>query len=102
MDIIKGEINKINIEDKKILFLGCGAVSKCCLTYLDKYFIFDYTKVIIVDKSPKEKDFPTVQHYLEQNATFIVKEINKKNVSQQLSSEIECKHEKLVIFPLIG
>ena len=96
MDIIKGEINKINIEDKKILFLGCGAVSKCCLTYLDKYFIFDYTKVIIVDKSPKEKDFPTVQHYLEQNATFIVKEINKNNY-KELFDSLQLREKDVVI-----
>ena len=33
---------------------------------------------------------------------FVTFFVSCQNVSQQLSSEIECKHEKLVIFPLIG
>lgn len=90
------EIDKINIEDKKILFLGCGAVSKCCLSYLEKYFIFDYTKVIIVDKSSKEKDFPTVQHYIKNNSTFIVKEIDKNNY-KELFDSFHLKEKDIVI-----
>lgn len=73
------ELDKISIKDKKILFLGCGAVSKCCLSYLKNYFIFDYTKVIIVDKSSKEKEFPIVNDYLKEGSVFIVKEIDKSN-----------------------
>ena len=30
--------NKIDITDKKIIFLGFGAVAKCCLYY---FFIFN-------------------------------------------------------------
>jgi homospermidine synthase len=90
------EINRINIEDKKILFLGCGAVSKCCLSYFNNYFIFDYTKVIIVDKSSKEKDFPSVDHYLKRNSRFIVKEIDKNNY-KDLFDSFDLREKDIVI-----
>jgi homospermidine synthase len=92
----KDEINKINIKDKKILFLGCGAVSKCCLSYLKQYFNFDYVNVIIVDKSSKEKDFPIVDHYLKQNSTFIVKEVDKNNY-KDLFDSFQLKEKDIVI-----
>ncbi len=41
---------KINIKNKKILFLGFGAVAKCTLNYFDKYFIYDINKIYVVDK----------------------------------------------------
>jgi len=88
--------SKINIQDKKILFLGCGAVSKCCLSYFNSYFTFDYTKVIIVDKSSKEKDFPSVDHYLKRNSRFIVKEIDKNNY-KDLFDSFDLREKDIVI-----
>lgn len=93
---MNSKINKINIQDKKILFLGCGAVSKCCLSYFKDYFIFDYTKVVIVDKSSKEKDFPSVDHYLKRNSRFIVKEIDKNNY-KDLFDSFDLREKDIVI-----
>jgi len=41
---------KLNIKNKKILFLGYGAVAKCVLNYLDTYFTYDINKIFVVDK----------------------------------------------------
>lgn len=41
----------IDIRDKKIMFLGFGAVAKCVLDYFDKYFKFNNRKIVLVDKS---------------------------------------------------
>jgi len=41
----------INIINKKILFLGYGAVAKCVWNYFDQYFIFNRKRVVLVDKS---------------------------------------------------
>jgi len=71
--------NKINITDKKIIFLGCGAVAKCCLYYFSYFFYFDYKKVIIIDKLQSEKDFPIVKYYLKNKSTFLVREVNEDN-----------------------
>ena len=38
-----------DITDKNIIFFGCGAVQKCILHYLDKYFKVDPNKMIIID-----------------------------------------------------
>lgn len=44
-------VNKINIMNKKILFLGYGAVAKCVWAYFDYYFEYDISNVFIIDKS---------------------------------------------------
>jgi homospermidine synthase len=41
---------KVNIKNKKILFLGYGAVAKCVLNYFDNYFEYDIAKMYVVDK----------------------------------------------------
>jgi homospermidine synthase len=41
---------KVNIKNKKILFLGYGAVAKCVLNYFDNYFEYDINKMYVVDK----------------------------------------------------
>jgi len=41
---------KLNIKNKKVLFLGYGAVAKCVLSYFDNYFNYDIEKIYIVDK----------------------------------------------------
>ena len=78
--------NKINITDKKIIFLGCGAVAKCCLYYFSNFFIFDYNKVIMIDKLIKEKYFPVVKYYLKKNALFLNKKITENNCKEFLDS----------------
>ncbi len=89
-------INKINIEDKKIIFLGCGAVSKCCLYYFSNFFVFNFEKVIIIDKLEREKDFPVVKHYLKMKSTFLVKEITEDNYVEIFDS-LKLKEKDIII-----
>jgi homospermidine synthase len=84
--------NKINILDKKIIFLGCGAVAKCCLYYFSYFFNFDYKKVIIIDKLQREKDFPVVKFYLKNKSTFLIREVNEDNYVEFFDSlKLRCK-----------
>ncbi len=84
--------NRIDITNKKIIFLGCGAVAKCCLYYFSYFFYFDYRKVIIVDKLEREKEFPVVKHYLKKRSIFIVREVNKDNYLEFFDSlKLNCK-----------
>jgi homospermidine synthase len=43
-------MTKINIKDKKILFLGYGAVAKGVWNYFHQFFDFSYKNVFLVDK----------------------------------------------------
>jgi len=84
--------NRIDITDKKIIFLGCGAVAKCCLYYFSYFFNFDYKKVIIVDKLQREKEFPVVKHYLRKKSIFLVREVNEDNYLEFFDSlKLRCK-----------
>jgi homospermidine synthase len=88
--------NKINITDKKIIFLGCGAVAKCCLYYFSYFFDFDYNKVIIIDKLNKEKEFPVVKYYLRKKSIFLVREVNEDNYLEFLDS-LNLKEKDIII-----
>jgi len=41
----------MDIKNKKIMFLGFGAVAKCVLHYFSHYFVFNKNRVVLVDKS---------------------------------------------------
>jgi homospermidine synthase len=43
-------IEKINILQKKVLFIGYGAVAKCVWNYFDFYFIYKIDNIYIIDK----------------------------------------------------
>ena len=38
-----------DIQEKNLILFGCGAVQKCVLHYIDKYFKFDPNKIIFFD-----------------------------------------------------
>ena len=42
---------KLNIKNKKILFLGYGAVAKCVWNYFNAYFVFSRQNVFLVDRT---------------------------------------------------
>ena len=88
--------NKIDIKDKKIIFLGCGAVAKCCLYYLNNFFTFDYEKVIIIDKLIKEKYFPVIKYYLRKNSLFLNRKITQDNCKEFLDS-LNLKEKDIII-----
>jgi homospermidine synthase len=88
--------DKLNIKDKKIIFLGCGAIAKCCLYYLSYFFIFDYKKVIMIDKLQKEKDFPVINYYLRKKSLFLLKEITEDNYLEIFDS-LKLKEKDIII-----
>jgi homospermidine synthase len=88
--------NKINIEEKKIIFLGCGSIAKCCLYYLSYFFIFDYKNIIIIDKLKREKDYPVVKYYLRKKSTFLVKEVTEENYVEFFNS-LQLKEKDIII-----
>ena len=41
----------LDVKNKKIVFLGYGAVAKCVLDYFDKYFTFSRKRIVLVDRT---------------------------------------------------
>jgi len=82
-------LNKVNIYDKKILFLGFGAVAKCVLAYFHEYLIYDVKKIFIVDKCSNEINMkylfniPKKNIFIEKidnnNFDFLLEKINMKS-----------------------
>jgi homospermidine synthase len=60
-------LKKINIQNKKILFLGFGGVAKCVLNYLHYYFKVDYKKIYIIDKCKMAIYGPNLSKILNKN-----------------------------------
>ena len=52
---------KINIKNKKILFLGYGAVAKCVWNYFNNYFVFSRKNVSLVDRTKNAFYGPNLQ-----------------------------------------
>jgi homospermidine synthase len=44
------DIERIDINNNKILFLGYGAVAKCVWNYFDYYFTYNINNIYIIDK----------------------------------------------------
>jgi homospermidine synthase len=88
--------NKVSIRDKKIIFLGCGAVAKVCLYYFSHFFNFDYTNVVIIDMLEREKDMPIVQRYLKNGSTFLNKEVTVDNYKEFFKS-LQLRKKDIII-----
>jgi homospermidine synthase len=88
--------SKVSIRDKKIVFLGCGAVAKACLYYFHHFFNFDYTNVVIIDMLQREREKPIVQHYLKNGSTFLNKEVTEDNYKEFLDS-LQLKEKDIII-----
>jgi homospermidine synthase len=66
-----------NIEDKNIIFFGCGGVQKCIFHYLDKYFKVDPNKMLIIDLIDY-RQHPDVKKWLNQGSKYLQVDINKE------------------------
>ena len=64
-------IKKINIDSKKILFLGYGAVAKCVWNYFDYYFDYNINNVYIVDKYEESIYGPKLDKINEKNIIIL-------------------------------
>jgi hypothetical protein len=67
----------IDISQKKVLFLGYGAVAKCVWSYFDKFFLYDVENIIIVDKFFSTIKGPKIHLIPEKN--IIIQEITSYN-----------------------
>jgi homospermidine synthase len=81
----------------KFIFLGCGAVSKCCIYYLPQFFKMDYSQVIVIDKDKNSFDFPTVKNAIKRGANIIHYTITKYNIQTLLDKIIKVNEYDIVI-----
>jgi homospermidine synthase len=87
-------INKINIRNRKVVFLGYGAVAKCVWNYFDYYFDYNIENIYLVDQykeafyGPKLTEIP--------NKNKIIKNINCYNFDEFVK-EINLKTGDIII-----
>ena len=81
----------------KFIFLGCGAVSKCCIYYLPQFFKMDYSQVIIIDKDKNSFNFPTIKNAIKRGANIIHYTITKYNIQTLLDKIIKVNEYDIVI-----
>ena len=75
-------INKINIKDKKILFLGYGGVAKCVWNYFGYYFTYNPDNVYIVEQYKKALYGPKLNKV--KSSHILVENVNSKNFDEIL------------------
>lgn len=54
-------MSRININNKKVLFLGYGAVGKCVWNFFDMYFTYNKNNIYAVDQFPSAFEGPGVE-----------------------------------------
>lgn len=55
-------MNRLNLSQRTILFLGYGAVAKCVWNHFDRYFTYDPKRVFAVDQFESAFVGPNVEH----------------------------------------
>ncbi len=88
-------INKINITESKILFLGYGGVAKCVLNYFKYYFIYDIKKVYIIDKYEKAIYGPIQDKIPKSNILF--EKVQCENFDYVILEKLKFKKGDLII-----
>lgn len=73
-------IERIDITDKKILFLGYGGVAKCVWNYFDYYFIYSLNNVYIVEQYKKALYGPKLNKVKKEH--ILVENINSTNFDE--------------------
>ena len=81
----------------KFIFLGCGAVSKCCIYYLQQFFNMDYSQVTIIDKDKNSFNFPTIKNAIKNGAKHHVFTITRDNITTLLDKIIKVNPHDIVI-----
>ncbi|MEN9446467.1 MAG: hypothetical protein RL728_979, partial [Bacteroidota bacterium] len=87
----------MDIQSKKIVILGLGAVGKCVAHYLPEWFKFDYKNLTLIDKVASAADFPSVVHLLKQGATFKKFTILSTNVQNLFEKTLKLTKGDIVI-----
>ena len=84
-------------SNQKVIILGCGAVGKCCLHYLDHFFDVDYEKVYVIDKDSDAFLFPTVKHMRSRGVNVLHYNITRKNIEELLDSILQVNKHDIII-----
>ena len=81
----------IDIRNKKIVFLGYGAVAKCVWNYFDRYFTFNRRRVVLVDKTKSAFTGPNLR-----DVKKIVMTVDSTNFDE-LIDRIKLKKHDIII-----
>jgi homospermidine synthase len=87
----------MDIQSRKIIILGVGAVGKCVSYYLPEWFNIDYKKLFLIDKDASVAEFPSVVHLLKQGATFKEYKILSTNVQNLFEKTLKLSKGDIVI-----
>jgi homospermidine synthase len=90
-------MKKINIKNKKIVILGCGAVGKAVIYYLKDFFDYKFDNLYILDKNNDEKKFPAVDNAIVMGAHYINIEVTRNNVEDLLFKKLKLKEKDILI-----
>lgn len=85
------------MKQQRVIFFGCGAVSKCCIYYLQKFINIKYNQIIIIDKSKKAFDFPTIQLAKNKGAKTLHFKITRQNLVRLLDNILNIKKHDIII-----
>jgi len=84
-------------KSQKIIFLGCGSVSKCCIYYLNKFIKYKPEQVYIIDKDANTQKFPSVVEIVRHGATFLHFEIKRDNLHTLFDQTLKVKKDDIII-----
>ena len=90
--------HKIKIDQStKIVFLGCGSVSKCCLHYFMEFFQCDHSQITVIDKDKSTFLFPSVQLAIRKGVRAIHHEITRQNIAKMFDNILNLEAFDVVI-----
>ena len=89
-------MKKIDIMDKKIIFLGVGGIGKCISYYLSKFYKYNINNLYLIDKDNEQSKFPTIKKLCDKGANFINYEITNSNYKSFFSKMID--NNNIIIF----
>jgi homospermidine synthase len=85
------------MSKQHVIFFGCGAVSKCCIYYLEKFIKVKYNRVTIIDKSKRAFEFPTIKMAQDKGAKLLHYTITRKNLTTLLDDILNIKKHDIII-----
>lgn len=84
-------------KTRKIVFFGCGSVSKCCIYYLKDFIKCSPNQIFIIDKDKSTRNFPPIQHIINKGATFLHFELKRDNLSWLFDEFLNLKKHDIII-----
>lgn len=85
---------KVNLNNKKVLFLGYGAVAKCVWNYFDEFFIYKKQNIFIVDRTKDAFTGPKLKNLKKEQK--IILNVNTNNFNE-LIKQIRLGKQDIII-----